>query len=141
MIFLATGSRDIIHAGRMSEGLGLIEESDRSDVRNHETGGRSGMRSQEWRKMFVDVRIDEPVDPALADVHQIGNRDRSIVEGECQRRCMEIAAAQDVSALEDQRIVGARTVLDLEKFAYVGEDAADCAVNLRHAPEAVGVLN
>ena len=52
VIFLPGGSRQIIDARRMRQDLRFVEQRNRSDVRNHETGLHPGMLREERRQIL-----------------------------------------------------------------------------------------
>ena len=55
---------------------------------------------------------------------------------------MKIPAGKNVAAVgEDERVVRRRSRFDFQNIFAMVERAAHCAVNLRHAAEAVGVLD
>ena len=104
----------------MGKHLGLVQQCGGRNMRNHEAGGDAGVRARERPAALVDVGVDEPVDTPFADAHQIGKRNRSIVERQCQRRSVEIAAGKNLAGPltgEDQRIVRGRSRLDLDHLA------------------------
>jgi hypothetical protein len=73
---------------------------------------------------------------------EIGHRHRQHVGGERHRLAVEVAARQHLAAVgEDQRVVGHRVHLDLDFGGDLLEQVAGGAVYLRHAAQAVGVLD
>ena len=69
-------------------------------------------------------------------------RDARVVEGERERRAVEVPAGDDLARVcEDERVVRGRPRLHLDGGARGHERVARRAVNLRHAAQRVGVLH
>jgi hypothetical protein len=100
------------------------------------------MRAARWNgQALVEVRIDQPVDAALGDAAQRGERDGGGIERESQRRAVKIAAGDHVAAGKHQRVIGGRAGFRLHRLPREVQCAAHRAVHLRHAPQAVGILH
>src|SRR5438270_3370883 len=111
-------------------------------MEDHEPGMRAGMRGEKRRQTFAQIGIHEPVGPAFADAHQISESDRGIIEGQSQRRAVEIAAGKDVTALsENKRVIGRGGGFYFQELFAMLKRASNRAVDLRHAPQAVGILD
>ena len=112
------------------------------DLRDHVARGEAGLGREERRQAFVDVGIDEPVDAALADAGKIGERDGGIVKRIGKRRPMEVAAGKHLAAgRKDERVIGCGAGFGFHDRGDVVEHVADRAMHLRHAAQAVGILN
>ena len=70
---------------------------------------RRACRERNGRKTLVDIRIDEPVDAAFADAHQIGQGDGRVIERQGQRRAMEVAAGENLASGVDIALVRRRS--------------------------------
>ena len=142
VIFLAGRSRQIINARRMGQDLGFVQERDRSDMRDHETGLHAGILRKERRQSFAQIRIRQAIDPAFADAHQIGHGDRRIIKRKGERRAVKISARKDIAVIgKNERVIGRGAGLDRENLFAMIERAADRAMHLRHATQTVGVLD
>ena len=140
VVLFAAGGGDRVGAGGVGEDLRFIEESGGGDVGDHEARGDAGSFGEEGRETFVDVGVDEAVDAALGDGHEGGESDGGGIEGERERRAVEIAAGEDVALREDEGIVGGGAGFNFKGGEGMGERVADGAVDLGHAAEAIGVL-
>ena len=76
----------------MGEHLRFAEQGNRGDMRDHETGFRTGMPGEKCGQSFVHVRINQALDPTLTDAHKVRDRDRGVIKCERERRTMKVAA-------------------------------------------------
>ena len=68
--------------------------------------------------------------------------DGGVIESERERRAVKISTGENVAVIgENEWVVGRRAGFDRENFFAMGERAADRAVHLRHAAQAVGILH
>ncbi len=85
------------------------------------------------------------LDAALGDSSQRGDGDGDLIRGHGQWLAVKISAADDVAfaffVYENQRIVGGAVQFDQRHFARLRKGIANCAVNLRSAAQAIGVLD
>ena len=89
---------------------------------------RDGFTSRSVRRSLIAARS------ATAIASEVG--------GDRHRLAVEVAAGQDLARLrEDHRVVGGRVHLDLVDAGHVAERVPGGAVHLRHAAQAVGVLD
>src|SRR5664279_4580564 len=99
-------------------------------MQNHKSGMCAGVWSKKWRLPLIQVRVYEPIRSALADTHQIGQRDRRVVERESQRGAVKIAPGEDIAGLsENERIVGRRRRFDRKDIFAMGQSPANRAVD------------
>ncbi len=142
VVFLPARCRHAVHAGRMRQHFAFIQERSRSDVRHHITRRQAGLARQKRRQSLVDVRVDKTVDPALTNAGEIGQRDGCVVEAIGERRTVEVAAGEYVTArCEDEWVVGCGACFNLYNRRHVVERVANRAMHLRHTAQAVSVLN
>ena len=87
----------VVDAGGVRENLGLVEQGGGGDVGDHKPEEIPGVSERNGGQAFVDVRVDEAVDATLADAHQVGEGDGGVVEGQGERRAVEVAAGEDVA--------------------------------------------
>ena len=76
----------------MGEHFRFIEQGSRSNMRDHEARLHAWLPGKKRRKTFIHVWIDQALDPALTNAHEVSERDRGIIEREGERCAMEIAA-------------------------------------------------
>src|SRR5207302_8620656 len=82
------------------------------------------------------------INSTFADAHQIGERDRHVVQRKTKRRAVKITAGNYVAGFgEDERIIGGRTGLNQQNICAMRKCITNRAVNLRHATETVSVLD
>src|SRR5438128_10602310 len=80
----------------MREHLRFIQQSNRRDMQDHESGMSPGVGGEEWRESFARVGIHEPIGPTFANTHEIGHSYRPVIEGKSERRPGKIAAGKNV---------------------------------------------
>ena len=126
----------------MRQYFAFIQKRGRGDVRHHVTRRQTGLARQKRRQAFVDVRVDQAIDPAFAYAGEIGQRDGRVVECIGERRAMKVAAGEYVTArCEDEWIVGGGARFDLHNRRDVVKRVANRTVHLWHTAQAVRVLN
>src|SRR4029453_1107447 len=77
---------------------------------------------QERGQVVVEGRVEQPVDPPLGDVGQLGQGDGQEVEREGQGLAVEVADRDDLARLgEHHRVVGDRAELALDHLAGEGD--------------------
>src|SRR5438445_6450720 len=100
------------------------------------------MSRQECRQAFVLVRVDQPISSTFAHVHQIGNRDRYVIEHEGKWCAMKVTAGNHLTAVCKYKwVIGGRCGFNQQNIFAMCQRAADCSVHLRHATQAVCVLD
>ncbi len=103
---------------------------------------KPGPLREKCRQAFVHVRVDQAIGPPLADAHQIGQRNRGVIESQGKRSAVKISAGDNVAAFrKDERIIGRRPRFNRENLVAVRESTANRSMDLRHAADAVGVLH
>src|SRR2546430_16183131 len=103
-------------------------------MRDHETRFYACVARQKCRQPFALVRIHQSINAALADAHEIGERNRGIIERERERRAVKISTGDDVAAVSKHEwIIGRRRGFDRQNLFAMSENVADRAVHLRHA--------
>src|SRR5437588_6153465 len=113
MVFLTGGSRHIVDTRRMCQHLGLIKERSRGNLRDHHSRLESWSTSKERWEVIIQIGIHHAFNAALADAHQVRERDRGIVERESEGRTVKIPARYHIATLrEDERIVGRAGAFD-----------------------------
>src|SRR5947207_3724379 len=111
-------------------------------MRDHETRYYVCVSRQKIWHPFAFIRIHQSIDAALADTHEIGERNRGVIERERERRTVKISTGDDVAAVsKDEWIIGRRRGFDRQNLFAMSDNVADRAVHLRHATHAVGVLD
>ncbi len=147
-VVLAAGRRrDRIDRRRVGQDLVLGHQRGGRDLGDHEAGVQAALGRQERRQPARHVRVDQLLDPPLADAGQLGHRRGRGVERQRHRLAVEVAARQDLAAVgragvdEDQRVVGRGAGLALEHAAGERQHVARRAVHLRHAAQRVRVLD
>ena len=74
VILLARARRDRVDARRVGEHLVLADQRRGHVLRDHEPGVEPAVGGQERRQTARQARVDEPLDPALGDVRELGRR-------------------------------------------------------------------
>src|SRR5262249_24885025 len=127
-------------------------------LRHHETRVQAGARCQKWGQAFVQRRVDQALETALADSGEGAEGDGKEIESEGDGFAVEVAAREDVAfgfsqnyaggwsadgawLGEDERIIDRGVDFRFHNFATVSECVANGAVDLRHAAQRVGVLD
>src|SRR6266403_3790108 len=111
-------------------------------MRDHKTRLRTGMAGQKRGQAFVQIWINQSINSTFANAHQVGERDRRIIQGQREGGAVKITSGNYIAGFsKDERIVGGRTGLDQENVFTMREDTANRAVDLRHATETVSVLD
>src|SRR5207302_10204932 len=111
-------------------------------MRDHETRFYACVARQKCRQPFALIRIHQSIDAALADAHEIGERNRGVIETERERRAMKISTGDDVAAVgKHEWIIGRRGGLDRQNLFAMSDNIALRAVHLWHATHTVGVLD
>src|SRR5205085_11063925 len=142
VILLAAVGRQVVHARRVRQHLALVQERDGDDLRDHVARLDARASGEEGRQPLVLVGVDEAVNAAFDDVAEVHERDARVVEGERERRAVEVAARYDLARVgEDERVVRGRSGLHFDGGARVRQRVAACPVNLRHAAQRVRVLH
>ena len=125
----------------MREDLVLGGEGGRGHVGHHEPGVQAALAGEEGGQAG-ERRVHEPLGAALADRAEVGGGDGQQVGGDRHRLAVEVPARQDLARLrEDHGVVGGGVHLDLVDAGHVAERVPRGAVHLRHAAQAVGVLD
>ena len=113
VILLAGARRDRVDAGRVAEHLVLADERRGDVLRDHEAGVEPAVGRQERRQPVGEGRVDEPLDAALGDARELGDRHRQRVERERERLAVEVAVRDEQLVLDEhERVVGGRVQLD-----------------------------
>src|SRR5262249_6589837 len=142
VILLTAGGGDIVGAGGVGQHLGFVEQGDGGHVGNHESAGDAGVRGEEGGQAVVQIGGDQAVDATLGHRGQGGERGGSGGEGECERGAMKISAGEHIAGIgKHERIVGGGPGFDFHGGARERQGVAHGAVYLRHAAQAVGVLD
>ena len=142
VILLSAGGGHVIDAGRMRQHLAFVEQRHGGDMGDHEAAGDAGIGGEERGESLVEIGIDEAIDAAFGDRGESGEGDRGGVEGESERRSVEVAAGEHVARFgEDERVIGGGAGFDFDRVGGEAESAAHGAVHLRHAAQAVGILH
>src|SRR5205085_3329285 len=142
VILLAAVGRQVVHARRVRQHLALVQERDGDDLRDHVARLDARASGEEGRQPLVLVGVDEAVNPSLDDVAEVHERYARVVEGDGERRAVEVAARNDLARVgEDERVVGGRARLHFDGRARVRECVAAGPVHLRHAAQGVRVLH
>src|SRR5207244_11308789 len=111
-------------------------------MRDHETRFYACVARQKCRQPFALIRIHQSIDAALADTHEIGERNRGVIERERERRTVKISTGDDVAAVSKHEwIIGRRRGFDRQNLFAMSDNVAARTVHLRHATHAVGVLD
>ena len=92
-------------------------------------------------KPLIQIRMHEPVDAALGNRREIGQRDGEEVERHRHRLPVKIAAAEQIAVVEHERIVGRRVQLSPDDARGELDRVEHRAVHLRHAAQRVRVLH
>ncbi len=129
-----------VDRGRVGERLELVDERRGGVVGDHQPALDARPFRQEGRQAR-EVRVHQPRRPSLADGGELRHREGRVVERQCQRLAVEVAAGDHLAAGEDERVVGGSVDLDAEDALELRERVARRAVDLRHAAQAVGVLD
>src|SRR5438270_8443518 len=100
-------------------------------MRNHKPRFYAGMARQKRRQTFALIGIHQSINSPLTDAHQIGERNRGIIETERERRAMKISTGDDVVAVSKHEwIIGRRCGFDRQNLFAMSENVADRAVHL-----------
>src|ERR1051325_3183420 len=100
------------------------------------------MTSEKCGQSFIQIWIHEPISSPFTNAHEVGQRDGGIVQGERKRGAMKITSREDISGVgEDERIVRCRAGLGLKNSLTMSTRPANRTVNLRHAAQAICILN
>src|SRR5438270_13549319 len=100
------------------------------------------MARQKRGQTFALIGIHQSINSPLADAHEIGERNRGVIERKPERRTVKISTGDDVAAVSKYEwIIGRRGGFDRQNPFAMSENVADRAVHLRHATHAVGVLD
>ena len=142
VILLARARRDRVDARRMAERLVLGDERRRHVLGDHEARVEAALAGEERRQPLRERRVDEPLDPPLGDVRELGDRHRERVEPERERLAVEVAVRDDQPLVDEhERVVGRGVELDRDRRLDVVEQIAARTVHLRRAAQRVGVLH
>ena len=141
VVLLVGAGRDAVDRCRMGQRLQLVHQGRRRVVGDHQPALDARPLGEEGRQAGREMRIHEACGPPLGDRRQLRDGHRGVVERQCQRLAVEVAAADHLSRREDEWVVGRRVDLDAEDALELGQRVASGAVDLRHAAEAVGVLH
>ena len=128
----------------MRQDRALCHEAGGHVLRDHQARLRTGLGDQERRERvrIATATVHQTVDAALGKRGELLHSNREHVERQGQRLAVEVAAAQHIAAVdEEQRIVGNRTKLGLDRAVHVGESLTDGTEHLRDAAQCVGVLH
>ena len=126
----------------MREDLVLAHERRRDVLRDHEAGVEPAVPGQERGQAVGEAWVHEALDAPLGDVGELRDRHRQRVQSECQRLPVEVAVRNEQLVFdEDERVVRRGVELRGNGVARVVEEIARGAVNLRRAPQRVGVLH
>jgi len=148
VVFFSRRGRDRVHARRVAEHLVLADERRARDLRDHEARVQAAhrpRRREERREAGRERRVHQLLDPALADVRELGDGHGREIQRERERLAVEVAAGDYVrrprGVEEDAGVVGDAVDLAREHVTHPGERVAGRAVHLRHAAERIGVLH
>src|SRR5438105_7650597 len=131
MVFLTGGSWDIVDTRRMCQYLGLVEERSRGNLRDHHTRLEPGSTGKKGWQSIIQIRVHHAFNAALADAHQVRQRDRGIVESESEGRAVKISAGYHIATLwEDERIIGRAGAFDREHLLGMCEGIANSTMHL-----------
>src|SRR6185503_86849 len=88
------------------------------------------------------MRINQTIDPAFSNTHQIGYRDRGVVERHGERCAMKVPTRQNFTRCrEHERIVSATPGFNFYNLANMIQRSPHRTVNLWHAAQTVSVLH
>ncbi len=139
VVLLVGAGRDRVDRRRMGQGLQLVDEGGRGVVGDHQSRVDPGRIGQEGRQSR-QAGVHQARGAALGDRGQLGDRHGGVVEGERQRLAVEVAARHDRTRREDERVVGGGVDLDPQDALELRQRVARRAMDLRHAAQAVRVL-
>src|SRR6202162_6655391 len=126
----------------MRENARFVDQRCCGYLATHKAGLYSRLAREKCRKSFTFVGICEPIDPPLADIHQIRERNSGVIKSHRERRAVKISAGNHIAGLgKNKRVVSRRAGFDFEDLFAMPEDVAHRAMNLWHAANAVGVLD
>src|SRR5438105_6010064 len=142
MVFFTGGSWHIIDTGRMCQHLGLIEKRSRSNLRDHHSRLQPRRTGKKRRQSITQIRVHHAFNAALADAHQVRQRNRGIVKSESEGRAVKIPAGYHIAALgEDKRIVRRAGAFDREHLFHMCEGIANSTMHLRYTTNTISILN
>ena len=139
MVLLPQARRDRIDRGGVAEDFVFGDERGGGVLRDHKARVDAGLFHEQLRQAVV--AFEQEVGAALGDAGEFGQGQGGVVEHKGQRLPVEVAAAEDVAAGEDERVVRDAVDLGLDDGAGVGEHVAAGPVHLGHATQAVRVLH
>ena len=142
VVLLVPRGRDRVDRGRVGEHLAVGHQGRRRVLGQHQARVEARVAGQERRQVVVEGRVEQPVDPPLGDVGQLGQGDGQEVEHEGQRLAVEVADRDHLVGLgEHHRVVGDRAQLALHHLAGEGDHVPAGPVDLGGAAQRVGVLD
>src|SRR5437868_10504458 len=113
MVFLTGRSRHIVDTRRMCQHLGVVKERSGGNLRDHHSRLEPWSTGKKRWQAIIQIRVHHAFNAALADAHQVRQRDCGIVESESEGGAVKIPARYYVAALwEDERIVGRAGAFD-----------------------------
>src|SRR5256885_6204317 len=96
MVFLA-GARGIrVDAGRVRKNLIFAHQRRARNLSNHEAAVEPRSLGEKRSEAAREGRIDQLLDPSLADVGELGERDGAEIEGEREGLAVEVTTRDEV---------------------------------------------
>ena len=92
-------------------------------------------------KVAVACRIEHTVSAALAHRREVGCGNCQEIEHICHRCTVEVTVGLHAHVVSDDRVVDGRGQLDRRHLKGVGHGVAHGSVNLRGAPQRIGILD
>jgi len=140
-VFLIGVGRNRSDAGRHRDGPRLGDQRCRRDLHHHVAAAQAGIVGQKRGETLRQVRVDQPLDPALGDRLKGCERHGQHVQRLRHRLPMEVPARDHVPVLEDQRVVRGCIELDGNRLLSEADGIGHGAEDLRRAAEAVCILD
>src|SRR6266511_1463980 len=142
MIFFGAGGWHIIGACRMRQDLTLIQKGHGYDLRDHKTGSDTRTGGEKSRQAFINIGINQAIDPTLADTCQIGQRNCRVIKRQGEWGTVEVAARENLPSVgKDERVICGGATLYFHYFASLRKRITHGPMHLWHTAQTISILD